>query len=445
MAYLTGDVKARLADFPPIATPRDIDPWGVSPCLDANTPARSKAQQRSARSGASTRSSKTATAERVALGTSRIILHPEQKRRLARGNRYRLRDGLRGFTGLKRLRACGHTAVDSAGVMVRVSGEGENRRAGFAGLSTCGSVWACPVCAAKVAAERARELTQVLNWGTEEGLRAALVTLTVRHHAGDSLASVWDAVSSGWARVTGGKAWKTAQERYGIKGWARAVEVTHGGNGWHVHVHAVVLGDAFDDESGIALGHSMWRRWAAGVRSVGLESWRDRGGLDVRVSTGGDLGALGAYLAKQGADLEGLAAEATLGAFKEGRKGSRTPFQIARSVLETGDAADVALWREWEQVSKGRRQLTWSRGLRVQAGLANERTDEEIAAEEVGTSEDDAVLLPGETWKAVRESAWLVLDIAEERGVEELKTWLGWQELAWLEPPKGTPQKRPKK
>ena len=86
------------------------------------------------------------------------------------------------MTRLDRLRACGHTAVDGSGVMVRMTpgSSGSSCRAGFAGLATCGSVWACPVCAAKVAAERAGELGAVLTAAGEAGHQVAMVTLTVR-------------------------------------------------------------------------------------------------------------------------------------------------------------------------------------------------------------------------------------------------------------------------
>ena len=137
------------------------------------------------------------------------------------------------MTRLDRLRACGHTAVDGSGVMVRMTpgSSGSSCRAGFAGLATCGSVWACPVCAAKVAAERAGELGAVLTAAGEAGHQVAMVTLTVRHRQGQSLRQVWGAVTKGWSRVTSGKAWRSDQRRYGVQGWARAVEVTHGAHG----------------------------------------------------------------------------------------------------------------------------------------------------------------------------------------------------------------------
>ena len=61
---------------------------------------------------------------------------------------------------------------------------GPRRGAGYAGLSTCASVWACPCCAARIAARRAAELVAVRTAVRLMGGTAYLVTLTVRHHKG---------------------------------------------------------------------------------------------------------------------------------------------------------------------------------------------------------------------------------------------------------------------
>ena len=124
-----------------------------------------------------------------------------------------------------------------------------------------------------------------------------------------------------------------------------------------------------------------------------------------------------------------------MGAFKQAKGKNRTPFQIARAFLDTGDMADLDLWHEWERVSRGRRQLTWSKGMRDLADLGEERSDEDIAAEETGTADDDVLLLPGDTWRAVRSEAWRVLDLVEASGREGLVAWLDAEGLAWLDPP----------
>lgn len=52
---------------------------------------------------------------------------------------------------------------------------------------TCGSVWACPVCAATVAARRAEERARVLGAVHESGGSPFMLTLTIRASAGDRL------------------------------------------------------------------------------------------------------------------------------------------------------------------------------------------------------------------------------------------------------------------
>jgi integrase len=61
------------------------------------------------------------------------------------------------------------------------------RTAGYSGLASCGSVWACPQCAAKIATRRADELSKVMRAVDEAGGSAFLLTLTMRHERGDRL------------------------------------------------------------------------------------------------------------------------------------------------------------------------------------------------------------------------------------------------------------------
>jgi hypothetical protein len=63
------------------------------------------------------------------------------------------------------------------------------------------------------------------------------------------------------------------------------------------------------------------------------------------------------------------------------REGHRTPWQILASFAGTGDEAELALWLEYEQVTKGRRAMSWSRGLKARLGVAD-TSDDDLAAEE---------------------------------------------------------------
>jgi hypothetical protein len=77
-----------------------------------------------------------------------------------RGVRFAGRSALRLVTQNSRCYDCGRESVQVGGqVGVRLTDGGV---VGFAGLSSCGAAWLCPVCNAKVMAERADRPSQLL-------------------------------------------------------------------------------------------------------------------------------------------------------------------------------------------------------------------------------------------------------------------------------------------
>lgn len=427
-----------------------------------------------------------------------------EQARSRRSERYALRRAagdLLGDQQQHRVWACGRRAVgmggEGGGVGVRLA----DGHAGIAGLETCGSVWACPVCAAKIQAARAEELGQVLAWARGEQKTLAMLTLTVRHTKRDSLSRVWDTVTGAWADVTAGAAWGSEskaeyekrceswmqrgresdwdraagltqatgarraprgwaagimpqrtiglQEQHGLLGWAKIVEATVGERGWHVHLHVVlVLDDAGDlgDIQARQLGAGMGERWRRAVARRGMSASREHG-YDLAVSRAAEQ-KLSEYLTKtgdhekraeitrdMGKKARNLAAEATLGGFKQGRAENRVPFQVLADAAATGDMDDVALWRHWVEGSTGRKSLTWSEELRTLAGLAKkERTDDEIAAETVGSEDDTIAILPGTSWMRVYPVADQMLDAAERGGAAGLYRWLEDQGVPYVVP-----------
>jgi hypothetical protein len=344
-----------------------------------------------------------------------------QSRRRARAKLRRL---VQQFTALPRLATCGKTTVTGTGAPVlRIKGT----QAGYAGIATCGSVWCCPSCAAKIAAHRAEDLAHVMRKVLDRGGSASLMTFTVRHFKRMSLAQLWDAISKAWNRVTSGKSWLRDQAAGGMLGWVKAVEVTWGyGHGWHPHIHVLVCWrDQISEEIAREVANSMHARWSAALASLGLESWRDRGGLDVRMASLNNN--LADYFVK-------LAREVTSQATKGTKKG-RPPFAILADIGEHHLADDGDLWAEWEQASFRRRQLTWSRGdmdLRAFAGLGEELTDEEAAAQELDG--DDVLALTAESWGwlVANEATTDLLDAAELGGTIAAIAWLDRHGLDWL-------------
>jgi len=395
--------------------------------------------------------------------------------------------------------ACGRRQrVQFGDVGLRLDGG----KAGLSGLQTCGSGWVCPVCSGKIQAARGEELGKVLAWARGQQHTLAMITLTVRHSRTQSLKSVWGAVSDGWAKVTAGQGsqwwgsesvedfterenrWDEARqlalegkgrfprggranirpvrrvgdrEARGVVGWARAVEVTHGLNGWHVHVHAVVVLKGARDEAeanAYALGASMFRRWEGGLALTGFtaEVLRDQdgnptGGLHVSVREAAAK-SLADYLAKDGFASDDsaekirasvakagrkLGMEATLGDAKFGKRGGRTPFQVLHDMDPDEPGADLAIWREWVEESAGKLALTWSRGFRDLAELEAEKSDEEIAAEEMGGA--DVLLIPHRGWHLVRDRKAELLDAAEAGGVPAVIEFLAIWGAVWKMPP----------
>lgn len=85
-------------------------------------------------------------------------------------NRWQRRAKLRRVSQLKRVRCCGHTMSSQAGVTLGViENRDGTRSAAYGGLKTCGSVWCCPVCAAKIATRRADDLATVMRAVDELG------------------------------------------------------------------------------------------------------------------------------------------------------------------------------------------------------------------------------------------------------------------------------------
>jgi hypothetical protein len=335
------------------------------------------------------------------------------------GERYKALRLLWRRTSLKSVRSCQHHSVMPDGmVKAMITPSPTGPITGFSGLATCGSVWSCPVCSYKIATRRAQDIAQVIRVWEALGGRVAMVTLTMRHKRGQRLEELWAALSKAWQSVTMGD-WSDDQELYGTpiprrithgarKGqlvtenripWMRAVEATHGVNGWHLHIHSLLFLKGNPDLDG--LSKSMFQRWRTRLVGVGLSApIASRGGLDARWIVAGDDSHIDEYVTKgtyDGALRAGF--EAAAGGQK--KAGGKAPFQMLANVcdnLDNADSptlqkvaeADLARWWEWEQASKGRYQITWSRGFRDFLALEDEMTDEEIAAED-GTTDQTVI------------------------------------------------------
>lgn len=322
----------------------------------------------------------------------------DQGRRLAsRQRRYVRRWHVRRITQVKRFAFCGRLLNGSAEgkVIVRKTEDGTCH---YSGLQSCGSVWSCPVCASKIRQHRADELESGIARWLAQGGGIEFVTLTTPHELDDGLAVTLDRVMAGWRQgIVAGGQWMADRKAWGVEAWCRVVEVTHGAHGWHPHIHALLFtSKPWTPRQRAMRGRALFHRWARWVEQAG------GGRCDLRAFSisGGGKGA-GAYLAKlQDGEATGLGMEMTRSDLKRARGGSVTPMQMIEAAAN-GEAWALDAWWEWEDVTRGRRCMTWSkcgRGL-VCGDVEPELSDQEVVEQEVGG--DVVGAIDGEAWAIV--------------------------------------------
>lgn len=444
-------------------------------------------------------------------------------------------------SSLKAVRCCGRMLHNDAvgdpddGQAVAIKRREVNGQpvASYQGLMTCGSVWSCPRCSAVIAHTRAAEIGAAVRECHRQGGKVYLLTLTMRHSSKDRLGQLWDGLSAGWRSAFGTRKWTGQRARtverggrttlvrahvgdaelFDVAGMTRVVEATYGaptrgGNGWHLHIHALVF-TASGMESALRPELPLWfsgidrewfarnafasrihERWSTGLKKAGFRS-PGSVAVDVRdVSTDG-ADYVGRYLSKATYDAATkMGLEIAGGQMEKSARTerNRTPFEILAdlassvdasgfgvrtprhwSVVEAGqgdwavmdsDSGEViavtppgewAIWHEWEQASKGRRQLLWSRrklaplssrdrlwnSLLDARGATAEESDESVAATEVG----------GETVGEICRSDWYrvvvwrpelmskLLELAEQGNVNDLAEELNTVGIALRHPP----------
>lgn len=274
-----------------------------------------------------------------------------------------------------------------------VSVHSDGQFAHFSGTERCGSIWACPVCSAVIRAERAREISQAVEAHQAAGGSILFVTLTIRHDRSDSLKQSMDAVLGSWRKLLQGRAWvgskltQGARDRYRVSGYVRSTEVTYGMNGWHSHIHALFFtDDKLSDTEAAAFGDELHTRWARFVlKATGKLPTREHGTDVQRVDEDGQV--LGLYLAKvqdegkSKTEKWDASAELARADVKRGRGDENfVPFELLDSEHPMPLAQRRRLWVEYYEGTKGRRAITWSRGLKARYEVG-EKSDEAIIEE----------------------------------------------------------------
>lgn len=333
----------------------------------------------------------TATAQnaRPYLGISAKSLHSTEKQGLSTVERLRWKMQRRAQSILYRSDkapekqhrtcwCCRNAVGESVSLYRAESGSG----ARLSGVSTCGSVWACPVCSAKVTEARRRELVANMARAGELGLSSYLLTLTFPHGREDDLADMLTRQAKALQRFKNSVTYKRTMSDMGRLGSVRSLEVTWGeDNGWHPHTHDLVFC------TGNLAAHldSLKAAWFGALKKTGLATDAQLSdvmdhGLDIR---GGAYAA--EYVAKFGREVTGegwgLSGELTKSHAKLGmRAGRYSPFQLLQ-YAEQGDRQAAALFREFVEAFDGKRMLSYSPKLKTALGVAD-LSDDVLAAME---------------------------------------------------------------
>lgn len=336
----------------------------------------------------------------------------EEKIRLARAQRYYCQSVARIALPEERVAICLrnririHDTIDD----VKVWKHRTTLKAFYSGLMICGSVWLCPVCAAKISERRRRELEIAFDGHKKEGGYLALLTLTFRHDKYDKLQDILNDFSNATKKFMSGRAYQDIRLEMGLIGRVRALEVTYSNvNGFHPHAHIALF---YTTKVNLKeMRKKMYILWEKACEKFGLEV-TDKYGLRLDNGTKSND-----YIAKHGS--WGLEQELSKANLKKAKKGSLQPFDFLNNYLATEEERYLILFREYAECFKGKRQLQWSQGLKKRFVL-EEKTDEELAKEK--TEQADLLGLIGyDTWKQIltNNQRSYFLELCEDNGFEK--------------------------
>src|SRR6266568_2059294 len=299
--------------------------------------------------------------------------------------RYKLRSSLRRVTSLHRLTTCGLPL--GGPVVVKLIGSSHY----YNNLVSCGSGWACPVCAAKIRNRRANEASRAVVSALSQGMSMLFVTRTIPHTADSKLAVTLRLLGEGRRYVVNQTVVKAARKAAGYVGGISAKELTYGRQGWHPHNHDFEFYErdiSLEDYATLSrLYYVYLDQFYTANGFPGLS--REYGVVVEHVQFGEAV--LAKYLTKmqEGSDVRLIAAqELARSDLKRGRVGSLMPFDVALGFIETGDMELLDIWHEFERETFGRSVIRFTKGLRARL-LPNEaeQTDEELAAQTINGAE----------------------------------------------------------
>jgi len=343
----------------------------------------------------------------------------------------------RELLGDSRLRICYRHKIPDRHVEIWHSQE--RKTAYYCGLMKCGMQWVCPLCSARLSEKRRAILRAALD-NSRDRFVPVLVSYTVQHDPGDRLADLLAGMLAAYRRMRQSRFWRDLKEEYMIRGECRALEITHGDNGWHPHFHVLMMLDigilaylkvsdtTYDLERLYqSLTQQLTSEWIAHLEHFHLAAQRGPG-LHVR----GDWSTLDDYLTKSGtampaqAEKWGVAEEMTKSQRKHAQLGGVNVWDMLL-LHYAGFRPYGQLFLEYYAATKGRSMLQWTPGMLAQLQVPDQ-TDQEMLDADPDPGDLLLIRLSEETWRQVldRAAEGALLDAAStgewDRVIDFLRT-----------------------
>jgi len=260
-----------------------------------------------------------------------------------------------------RVRLChAHKAYGADKITIKLSGNDvHNSQASFSGLQTCGSVWACPVCASRIAVEKGQEILKALEWAKRENKVPVMIALTARHHIGMGLDWFKGLFKGAWEMFSSGRRWRFFKKKYGIAHHIVNREVTRGESGWHYHMHLLLFLDLGELKAAAAdsLQADLEKFWMDCLEAHALEGIPN---IALKVSSHGNVGQT--YLTKIGITINEKDGKLEYEMTSSDTKKGRSIWDIARHSYY-GDEEASRLYIEFIEAMQDTNFITFSHGL----------------------------------------------------------------------------------
>ena len=143
--------------------------------------------------------------------------------------------------GIPRVYRCGTIPIDKDIKHVQLV-QGQKDNIYYSNMQRCGSVWMCPDCMYKIMKERADNIYRQLTIHKAEKKTVLFVTFTTQHKKHETLKDVKERILKAFNFANTSRAWKEKSKQSKVE-FLRVLEVLHGLNGWHPHLHCVFIGN----------------------------------------------------------------------------------------------------------------------------------------------------------------------------------------------------------